>query len=116
MAWEKRRNKVYFYRSVRHGEKVLKVYLGAGPDAEQAADAGRGRRQERDRLRESEVLELLRLEAVLAQALRLEALVCLLTEAALLAVGLRRQNRRPWRPWREGRKTIAAARGAARQA
>jgi hypothetical protein len=114
VAWEKRRNKVYYYRSVRDGEKVRKVYLGAGPDAQQAADAGRRRREERDLLRESEALERLRLEAVLAQALRLEALVRLLTEAALLAVGLRRQNRRPWRPWREGRKTIAAAAGATR--
>jgi hypothetical protein len=115
VAWERRRNKLYFYHSIRDGGKVRKIYLGAGPDARQAADAGRRRREERDRLRESEALELLRLEAVLAQALRLEALVRLLTEAALLAVGLRRQNRRPWRPWREGRKSIAAARGAARE-
>jgi hypothetical protein len=116
VAWEKRRNRSYFYGSIRSGERVYKVYFGAGPDAEQAADAGQRRREERNRLRESEALERLRLETVLAQALRLETLVRLLTEAALLAVGLRRQNGRPWRRWREGRKTIAAAQGAAQGA
>lgn len=116
MAWEKRRNRVYLYRSVRNGDKVRKVYVGSGPGAQEAAEADIRRRQERQLLKEQEALELLRLEAVAAEALRLESTVRLLAEAALLAIGLRRQNRRPWRPWHEGRKTIAAAAGGAHQA
>lgn len=116
MAWEKRRNRTYFYQSVREGEKVRKVYLGSGPGAQKAAETDRRRRQERQLLKEREALELLRLEAVAAEAQRLESTVRLLAEAALLAIGLRRQNRRPWRPWHEGRKTIAAAAGDAHQA
>ncbi|MFO0881778.1 MAG: hypothetical protein U0840_31150 [Gemmataceae bacterium] len=109
MAWERRRNRTYLYRSVREGNKVRKVYLGSRPGAQQAAEADRRRRQERQLLKETESLELLRLEAVSAEALRLENFTHLLAEAALLAIGLRRLNRRPWRPWHDGRKAITAA-------
>ena len=38
MAWERRRNQFFYYRSVRVGRKVKKVYLGKGPAAEIAAE------------------------------------------------------------------------------
>jgi hypothetical protein len=116
VAWEKRRNRLYLYRSVRQGIKVRKVYLGAGPRAQEAVESDRKRQAEQALLRESEAVELLRVEAVMGQALRLESIVRLLAEAVLMAIGLRRQNRRPWRPWREGRKAISVAGGAGRQA
>ena len=37
MAWEKRWNQRYYYRSVRVGKKVRKIYFGRGPEAECAA-------------------------------------------------------------------------------
>src|SRR4051812_11444511 len=39
MAWEKRGNKTYFYRSVFRDGKVKKIYYGAGPAGKLAADA-----------------------------------------------------------------------------
>ncbi|MEQ8788444.1 MAG: hypothetical protein RIC55_19190 [Pirellulaceae bacterium] len=48
MAWERRGNHRYYYRSVRNGTKVKKIYLGCGRAAELAAqefDAARKRRK-----------------------------------------------------------------------
>ena len=47
MAWERRGSRSYYYRSVREGDRVRKVYVGTGPTAEQAAEADRRRRQRR---------------------------------------------------------------------
>ena len=30
MAWEKRGNRMYFYKSVRYGKRVRKIYFGGG--------------------------------------------------------------------------------------
>ncbi len=47
MAWEQRRDKRYYYKSVRCGKKVLKVYFGSGPAAEVAAQTTELARQQR---------------------------------------------------------------------
>ena len=50
MAWERRRNQRFYYKSVRAGGKVKKVYFGKGPAAELAATAtewGQRHRKER---------------------------------------------------------------------
>jgi hypothetical protein len=36
-VWQSRGGRTYFYQSIRHGGRVTKRYLGAGPVAEQAA-------------------------------------------------------------------------------
>jgi hypothetical protein len=38
MAWQVRGNKRYFYRSVRAGDRVVRLYLGTGRDVELMAD------------------------------------------------------------------------------
>ena len=53
MAWEKRFNQVYFYRSVRVGGKVKKIYFGVGPVAVAAAEAMKVARLARERVKES---------------------------------------------------------------
>ena len=45
MSWERRGGRNYFYRSVREGDRVRKVYVGTGPAANQAAEADRQRCQ-----------------------------------------------------------------------
>ena len=47
MAWERRRNQRFYYRSVKVGGKVKKVYFGKGPEAELAAMAAEQRQRER---------------------------------------------------------------------
>ena len=38
MAWEQRGEKRYYYRSVRNGKKVKKVYFGSGAEAAAVAE------------------------------------------------------------------------------
>ena len=49
MAWERRGNKRYYYRSVRVGGKVKKTYFGNGPLAIAAAEEMEVARLERER-------------------------------------------------------------------
>ena len=96
MAWETRRNgRVYYYRVWRDPAtgRVRKQYLGQGPRAEEAARqvAERTARRWRDREQRQEDQVLSReIAGVLAQARAL-------TEAALLASGYHRPQRKPWR-------------------
>ena len=53
MAWERRGNKRYFYKSVRVGGKVKKIYLGRGPLADVAGEAIEAARLKRERVKES---------------------------------------------------------------
>lgn len=45
MALEQRNGRSYYYRYERDGEKVRKVYVGAGPIAELASEADRIERE-----------------------------------------------------------------------
>lgn len=54
MAWESRRRGAatgYFYRSVRVGEVVKKVYLGRGAEAQEAAQLLEQHQRDRDEAR-----------------------------------------------------------------
>ena len=53
MAWERRGNKRYFYKSVRVGGKVKKIYFGVGPVAVAAAEGMKVARLARERRKES---------------------------------------------------------------
>jgi hypothetical protein len=76
---ERRDGKLYYYRSVRSGEKVRKIYVGAGEFARISHEGDILRRTSRKAQREREKAELERLEA-------LEALVEELSEAAEVLV------------------------------
>src|SRR4051812_7407159 len=98
MAFEARSGSTrqYYYRSERHGDRVRKVYLGTGPDAQEQDRLVRERRQER----EAELSALATQEARFARAEKalrdLLELARALLEATLLAAGYR-ERRGEWR-------------------
>jgi hypothetical protein len=51
MALEKRNGNLYYYRSVRDGEKVRRVYVGAGEIARIAHEHDEQRRAQEERRR-----------------------------------------------------------------
>jgi hypothetical protein len=58
MAWAKRRNKTYYYHNVRHGDRVISHYLGAGPEVNQfLQDQQRRHQAEQQRRRDLEALD-----------------------------------------------------------
>lgn len=52
MAWERRRNKKYYYRKRRIGDRVVSEYVGVGPVAEAAATLDELTRQAQEEIRE----------------------------------------------------------------
>jgi hypothetical protein len=100
MAWEKRGERAYYYRSVRDGERVRKVYLGRDIFGELAA---RQDEEERERRAGEQAYgrgELERLEALVAPAQEIEEAAEALTRAALVAGGYH-QHKGEWRLTRE---------------
>ena len=87
MGLEKRNGRVYYYKSRRDGEKVRKVYVGAGDFAHLAAkleEAERLRREEEAAYWEA---ERERLERSVAFVQELEEAAEVLLRAHLLASG-----------------------------
>jgi hypothetical protein len=62
MAWEQRGEKRYYYRSVRNGKKVKKVYFGSGAEAAAVAEMMEVSRLERERRNEKTYLSIFRKE------------------------------------------------------
>lgn len=100
MAWELRSGRRYMYRSVRHGHRVRKVYLGAGEAAQRAAEKDAAMRAKRA----ADQVELAAFQAELASVDHLTAEiqqgVDLLAEAALFAHGFH-QHHGEWRRRRD---------------
>ena len=102
MAWETReRGDRYYYRSVRDGERVRKVYLGTGEFARIAAegDVIRRAKREGERQRGREAVE--GLEALAAPLEELDEAAEVLTRAVLVAGGYHRHKG----VWRRERTT-----------
>jgi hypothetical protein len=101
MAWERRGNGLYYYRSKRVNGKVVKEYVGAGPVASMVADAEATARQVDDmlhserRAKQEESRE--RFEAVDAPISDFNEAAQVLAKAALLAAGYHRHERGEWR-------------------
>jgi len=92
MAWEQRGEKRYYYRSVRNGKKVKKVYFGSGAEATAVAEMMEVSRLERKR--RNEKLRVLRQQYQQADAAlgELDDAFAPLADAVLLAV--KNQKRR----------------------
>ena len=96
MGLEKRNGRVYYYKSRRDGEKVRKVYVGAGDFARGAAWLDEAERLIREEETTRWKKEKERLEASAAFLQELEETAEILTRAYLLASGFH-QHKGQWR-------------------
>lgn len=96
MAWELRSGRRYMYRSVRHGHRVRKVYLGAGEAAEQAARIDAAKRAKRSKEKGELAALQVKLNAVDQLTAEAQRGINLLAEAALFAHGFH-QHHGEWR-------------------
>jgi acyl-CoA reductase-like NAD-dependent aldehyde dehydrogenase len=104
MAWERRRNGLFYYRSYRDRVtgRVRKEYVGTGPVAEEAARQDAVRRAERAARRCEERAAEQRYETAHAMLLTLAQDCDTLARAALADFGYYQHHRGEWR--RYGRK------------
>src|SRR5215211_1266116 len=102
VAIERRDDNLYYYRSVRDGEKIRRVYVGAGEFARIFAEGDLLRRTNRKAQREEERAELERLEALAAPLEELSEAAEVLAHAYLVAAGFHEQ-RGEWRRTRSAR-------------
>jgi len=86
MAWEKRRGNLYYYRVARVNGRIVRRYLGRGPEAVAAANQDAARRAERAALRQAEQAQWQSDLAVSERVSAFSAEADALVEAALLAV------------------------------
>jgi len=89
---ERRDGNLYYYRSVRDGEKVRKVYVGSGDLARSAHEGDILRRSGQQAERERQQAELERLDALAAPVLELSEAAKILAHAYLIACGYHRRK------------------------
>jgi hypothetical protein len=94
--WEIRGTKQYYDRHKKVGGRALRIYLGRGERAEQAAAEDERHRSEVEAAR----TERKRLEEVDAQISRVAARMESLARATLMLGGYYRHQRAEWRRWR----------------
>ena len=95
MSWDKRG--IYYYRHVRKGSRVRRVYVGSGTKAVRAAEEDERRRAARQAQVAAERAEKARLSAIHDKSRSFTSAVDLLVKAALLAAGYRQHDRGEWR-------------------
>jgi hypothetical protein len=96
MALENRGGNLYYYRSVRRGDEVRKVYMGSGELARTAHERDVVSRAAEEHRRQEERGELEKLEALAAPVLEVDEAAEVLARAALVAGGYRR-HKGEWR-------------------
>ena len=96
MTLERRDGQLYYYRSVRDGEKVRKLYVGAGEFARVCSETDILRRTSRRAQRERERVELERLEGLVAPVEELSEAAKVLVIAYLVDGGYRK-HKGEWR-------------------
>src|SRR5262249_48473439 len=109
MAWDRRGNRRYFYRSIRTKGRVFRQYVGMGEPAAKAAAEIEGRRARQRALAESLRSESQRHAAALAPLDELCHLTDVLTKATLISHGYHQHSRGAWRRKRNGRDQRSAA-------
>jgi hypothetical protein len=89
---ERRDGRLYYYRSVRDGEKVRKVYVGAGDLARICSETDILRRSSRRAQREREKAELERLKDLVAPLEEVSEATKVLVTAHLVDGGYRKRK------------------------
>jgi len=109
MGWEKRGNKSYYYRKVRHGNRVRSEYVGSDVHAELQAklieDCRGARRDEREDLRRIQQVD----KEIDRQIDDVERALTFLTDASFSAAGYH-NHRGQWRRRRDSNAITGAAR------
>jgi hypothetical protein len=109
MAWEKRRERSYYYRTVRQDGKFKRLYYGAGPVGNLAAQVDALRMAERRAEQEARRAAREQLERASALTVAFHRECEMLAAATLLLAGFHRSARHFWRRWRHGRRIIRAS-------
>jgi hypothetical protein len=100
--WEKReRGGLYYTRSRKVGDRVVREYVGTGPLAKLAAEMDALERRQREKEAEAWQVERKRLEALDEPTEELCEATELLARATLLASGYHQHKRGEWRQRRE---------------
>src|SRR5215203_1015470 len=110
MGLEKRNSCVYYYKSRRDGEKVRKVYVGAGDFAHLAAQLDEAERLRREEETTRWRKEKKRLEASAAFVKELEGVAEILTRAELFVAGFHKRKGE-WRRRRESTRDVEGGKG-----
>jgi hypothetical protein len=97
---ERRNGQLYYYRSVRDGERVRKVYVGAGDIARICSETDTLRRTSRREQRERGKAELERLEGLVAPLEEVSDVAEVLVIAHLVDGGFRKRKGE----WRRARR------------
>lgn len=110
MGWHRRGNGSYFYRSIREGVRVYKVYFGQGEDALALARQIEKRRQDRLAEKAAHQQEMTQVAAAEQSLRELQALADLLLNAVLLASNCYKHHGQ-WRRRGHGTEVKHARRG-----
>jgi hypothetical protein len=108
MSWEKRGNRRYYYRARSVGGKVVKQYVGHGPEAEKAAREDAQKRAEREARLEARRESRRQYEAVQVTLAAVFADCDNLIRAALVQAGFHQHTRGEWRKRRASRNARAS--------
>ncbi len=100
MAWERRGDGLYYYRSVRDRGRVRKEYVGRGEIAEVIAHADEALRQSREARAERERADLEGVRDLATAANELHEAAETLARAELVAAGYHR-HKGEWRKRRD---------------
>jgi len=105
MAWEARWRQRYYYRSKRVGNRIVKVYMGKGPEAESAAREDAAKRADRAVRRHAAEVDRMRDEPAKDMMAELDGQVRIMLETALVAAGYHQHDRGRWRKKRNGKES-----------
>jgi hypothetical protein len=106
VAWERRRNQKYLYRSIKVKGRVIKRYYGAGLEASMV--------EALLALARAEAAEAKLQTEMIREACELTETLCaasqVVYEATLLTWGYHRERRHAWSAWKNGRRVLESSR------
>jgi hypothetical protein len=103
MDWNRKKNHLYLYKSVRHGKRVRKVYLGRGPAAEFAYRTYVLQQHELREIRRKWREQKAKIDDALVSTSFLYEVCDELRDAVLLAAGYHRSSQFHWVKWHAAR-------------